>query len=64
MSVEIKPTDNDNEFTVNGKIVRKDMDGQWQETAELTPTELRYLAEYLNMLANTNSRGLTATYTT
>jgi len=63
MSVHIKPTDDDNEFLVNDKIVRRDMDGIWKETAELTPTELRYFAEYMNLINYQELGGITATYT-
>jgi hypothetical protein len=63
MSVHIQPTDDDNEFLVNGKTVRRDMDGIWKETAELTPTELRYFAEYMNLINYQELGGITATYT-
>jgi hypothetical protein len=63
MSVEIKSTDDQDQILVNGKTVRKDMDGVWRETAELTTTERRYFAEYLSILTKTNWRGHTATYT-
>ena len=63
MSVHIQPTDDDNEFLVNGKPVRRDMDGTWKETAELTPTELRYFAEYMNLINHQELGGITATYT-
>jgi hypothetical protein len=64
MSVEIQSTDDQDQILVNGKTVRKDMDGVWRETAELTTTERRFFAEYLSMLTKTNWRGHTATYTT
>ena len=64
MIVEIKPTDNDNEFKVNGKTVRKDMEGVWQETADLTPSECRFFSEYLNTISHHLLSSLTATYTT
>jgi len=64
MSVHIQPTEDDNQFLVNEKLVRLDMDGIWKENPGLTPTELRYFADYLNMLNVTNLPRFTATYTT
>lgn len=47
MSVEIKWI-NDNRYTVNGKVVYKNIDGNWVHPHdELTPSESRAFREYL-----------------
>lgn len=49
MSVEIIQVEPGKLLSVNGKIVRKDMDGNWIAQQELKTTEERFLKEYLAM---------------
>jgi hypothetical protein len=62
MIVIIKPTEDENQFQVNGKAVRRDMDGAWKETDELTQAERRFFAEYLSTNKLMSEREITATY--
>lgn len=47
MSISIKPGAIDNLFFVNGKGIRKDMDGSWIAWPELTENEKKHFYEYL-----------------
>lgn len=64
MSVHIKSSAiEDGAYTVNFKHVRKDMDGNWiSEGEELTETEKRFFAEYLEMIENTRAKEIAAFY--
>lgn len=63
MKVHIHPHKDGDQFLVNGKHVRQDMDDNWIAKPELNPIEEKFFGEYLKtdkML----SQPLTATYKT
>ncbi len=50
MSVEINQVTPGEVISVNGKVVRKDMDGNWITKQELNNAEEKFLNEYLAMI--------------
>ena len=62
-AVEVVAITPQEEYKVNGKTVRKDMDGTWVSDFQLTNTERKFFAEYLEMITSTKVKGtIHATY--
>jgi len=61
MSVEILQITPNEELSVNGKAVRKDMDGNWIAGQELNGAEEKFLKEYIQLI-ETVKEPVKATY--
>lgn len=43
-------TINDRSFTINGKLIEKDMEGNWVKKTELTPSEEKAASNWIRVL--------------
>ena len=61
MAVNIASLD-DTRILVNTKIIRRDMDGNWNCDKELSCAEKKYFGEYLELLELTSAKSVEATF--
>lgn len=62
MKVIIKPGPTDGEILVNQTSVRKDMEGNWITSKELSGKERKFFGDYLQLLEVSSAKEVKATF--